>query len=358
MVIATRAVACVDFGVAQNCTWYGASLNVQSPPFFGSLDVATGSASAVPGVSDSYLNFVSGTGPNFVSVTESASVGGAILKNSTSSLVWVDTANGTTTALSAPAVSRRGCPGWLEVAEVNGAPCLLGWLATITHPDMAVDEALTCTELPASAAAGVLGTTTIWSNRSSAGSSGVPTLQLGDEHAIDTDAGILYAQFNAGSLARFDLSTASFLPALPVKSELNCLHHDKQTRRLNALIADGKGAGGMSLVSVDPSSGALSAPRLAIPPPPPGLAPLQLQEWDGPKCTYSLTTGEMLRLLAKLEDGAAHPYLSLAELYVQHVDTRAPAVSAPALVDAPLGDLPAGAVGWRFVNPLVSFLDA
>ena len=364
LIIVTRAVACRNFSSYVGCEWWERELLGNGPPLYGAIG-GDGTAYPVKGTSAAYKTFLGGSETNMVAVAQgAASIASAIVPNKgggfQSRLVRINTSgDGSVTSIPEVDVSTAkpiGAPGWRERAVINGTARIIAWSAEILEPvGKLVEELRLCVAPDAPTLPKTLKSTLLWSHTTDHSSSA--DVRLGDQHAIDPDSGVLYAQSGGGSIGRFVLHTGVFLPPLHGSNgtELMCMHWGAGGK-LGALVTSA--SGGFSLIDVDTSTGDVSTSRLEIPPPRAGLVPLRTSAHLGPKCSVSLSTGELALLFTQPDASAKYPFLQNVGLHLLRVHTRTTPPSARPLVpiSLPLGEPPVGT--WRTVDPKLSFLDA
>jgi hypothetical protein len=202
-----------------------------------------------------------------------------------------------------------------------------------------------------------------WSNMS--GSSPPPPADktFGDLLTVDETNGLLYTtdygSFSRGAAIRvFDLTARTFQAALPAPpsgggGELMCLHFDKNTSTLGAVLYDGTTH--LQLISIDAKSGHRTS-RLTLPDVPDGLSIGRRANLYEAVCSFSEYKGMLALQLEKLDPAVASErrYANVIEVHVLAIDVRAATAMPPMPIKA---DLPPPTSGetWRLVLPTLKF---
>lgn len=266
-------------------------------------------------------------------------------------------------------------PSWQSWAQLPGMPLVLLSYRRLRYNALgpggsALTESLFETRMACASGRCYLNLSTLytWSNRTTATSarwppepSGQTSPLLSSRMAVDEHEGRVYAQafpYTGSDISVFDLKTKRFLPSIESGGvELMCLHHDKTTSQLVAIVANKTDSGTqLSLISVDVTTHHQSK-ILNLPDLPATLSIGRRRKESGAICSVSQTKGQLALQLHKV-DPTAQPWCAVSEVHVLHVDVQKKTASTPERVQIMidnLGPVGAGAREWRLVEPTLAY---
>eukprot|EP01079_Euglenida_sp_SAG-EU17-18_P002277 gene2277-3137_t len=334
----TRAVQCSSFvpgpnGLPADCIWYPGKTAVGNV-WVGEVDTATGAGKAIPGITQALSGAIEAHG-NFA---EDPSAPGSlylwVYPNATSlGLAQLDLGMGKVGwwTIDAPEVAEWFPASWMQFLPYKGTRGLASWRYMVEMStgggNINITETLNVVKgLNQGGDGGQATSQMVYKNVSetSAPVTDLPPAFYGFQHAMDRQAGILYAQSRHQGITRLDLTTGSPSPTrLTVQGnpELLCLFYDEQAG-LGGLVAGDSQQ--MTLVHVDTKSGAATH-RLAVP----SFAPLSLyrlnSELDPPMCSFSSSEGVLYLVLADL-DMHTSVFASVKSLSLVGIDVRKPSI--------------------------------
>ena len=209
-----------------------------------------------------------------------------------------------------------------------------------------------------------LSTLYTWSNRTTPTSqtppqSGQTSPLLSDRIALDEHNNVAYAQafpYAGSDISVFDLTSKRFLPSIAAGgAELMCLHYDKITAQLVAIVANSTGSSSrLSMISIDVTTHRQSK-LLDLADLPAALSIGRRGKESGAMCTVSQAKGQLVLQLHKV-DPTAQAWCAVSEVHVMHVDVRKKMASAPERVQIIDNLGPAGAGReWRLVEPTLTY---
>jgi hypothetical protein len=353
-------------GIGQDCLNHQAVDSVApiGGPFWGAVDLSSGTCSAIPGVTVFFDNVIM-VHDNLVPTGPGQALGYAYL-NETSGPFAV--------AVTLPQSSgRSGQPGSVKqldkVADADWPPAwsesdgkhVVAWTYVEFHntasAGVGVNELLQILDPSDGSTVKTLG------NVSTEYTNGVTGFEYyGFGHAIDTASGVLYTQSGNQSVRVLDLAKNKSMGALETGgTELLCMHFDSVSKRLGGIVNK---TTTMELVSVDTSTGAISSTASWDIKTFPG--DLEFVHHDDkperfpPECTFDQTSGSLAMLMFEQDTGSLpgfdHKQLYVSTLSVRDHESAGPSVPQKLTLPFHSRDKPVGSRTWRALSPSISFL--